>query len=483
MPRCQAVGLVRIGHTAVSASRWDDLRDVRALTAFLLAAAIAAALLWLGPPGSDTAAHVYQAWLFRHHGFMLWDNYWYSGRYTFATYSWLYYPLAVVVGIKLLAALSAGAAAAGFARVVRYPPAVFAFALVWGAFVLSGAYPFMLGVAFALLALGTRRLFPVFAALTWAASPLALLLLVVVVAGLRRWRAIALLVPLVVLQAVLTLVYRSPGHFPFSWQEAAAAALFCVGAIALTAGRPIRGVFVAWLVLIALAFVFPSTLGENAARLRFLALPLALLVLRGRPLLVAAPLAVLAAVYNVSPLAWSFAKGLDERAEHRSYWAPAIAFLHAHNSPDFRVDALDTVDHWEAVYLPEAGIPITRGWFRQDDFPENRVLYHPLDQRTYVRWLHERGVRYVLVPRDRLDYSSNREPVLAAKLHFVTWAGKVAIYELPRATPIAPGARVVRMAHDAVTLVVPHAGRYRLSIRRHTSFTALTAGIVTLRFP
>ena len=167
--------------------------------------------------------------------------------------------------------------------------------------------------------------------------------------------------------------------------------------------------FVAWLALVLVSFVFPSQLGENAARLRFMALPLALLVLRGRPLRIAVPLAVLAAAYNVSPLVWSFQKGHDERAEHAAYWAPAIAFLRAHNTPDFRVNALDTVGHWEAVYLPEAGIPITRGWYRQDDFPENAVLYHRLDMPTYVRWLHERGVKYVLVPDDRLDYTSARE--------------------------------------------------------------------------
>jgi len=454
-------------------------------------------LVWFGPPGSDAAAHVYQAWLFRHHGFVLWDNYWYSGRYTFATYSWLYYPLAVVVGIKLLAALSAGVAAAAFARVVAYRPAAISFGLVWGAFVLSGAYPFMLGVAFALLALTCTRYIPgtylvrglaffALAALAWAASPLALLLLLVVVAGLRRWRAVLVLLPLVALQAVLLLVFRNPGHFPFSWQEAAAAALFCVGAIALTPGRPIRGVFVAWLVLVALSFAFPSTLGENVARLRFLALPLALLVLRGRPLAFAAPLALVAAAYNVSPLVWSFVKGNDERADHASYWAPAIAFLRAHNTPDFRVNALDTVGHWEAACLPEAGIPITRGWFRQDDFPENAVLYHRLDFATYVRWLHERGVRYVLVPRDRLDYSSKREPPLAAKLHFVTWAGPVAIYELPHATPIAPGARVLRLTHDAITLRIPRRGRYPVSIRKGRGGRVLDAprrGIYTLRFP
>src|SRR5579859_7701935 len=49
-----------------------------AAAAFVVAGLIAAALLWLGPPGSDTAAHVYQRWLLMRHGFASWDNYWYS---------------------------------------------------------------------------------------------------------------------------------------------------------------------------------------------------------------------------------------------------------------------------------------------------------------------------------------------------------------------------------------------------------------------
>jgi hypothetical protein len=451
-----------------------------------VAGTIAAVLLWLGPPGSDTAAHVYQLWFFKQHGFALWDNYWYSGRYVFVTYSWLYYPLAALLGIKLLAALSLATAAGAFARLVAYRPAVLAFAVVWGAFALSGAYAFMLGVAFALIALNTRRLFPLLAVLAWAASPLALLLLGVVVVGLRRWRALAAVVPLVLLQGVLSVVYRSPGHFPFSWQEAGAAALFCVGAIALTKGRPIRGVFVAWLALVLVSFVFPSQLGENAARLRFMALPLALLVLRGRPLRVAVPLAVLAAAYNVSPLVWSFQKGLDERAEHAAYWAPAIAYLRAHNTPDFRVNALDTVGHWEAVYLPKAGIPITRGWYRQDDFPENAVLYHRLDMPTYVRWLHERGVKYVLVPNDRLDYTSARELPLVTKWLSATKSGNVTIYEVPNPEPIVPGAEVLSLTHDAITLRVPRRGRYSVAIRKGRGGRVLDAprrGTYTLRFP
>src|SRR5437764_333233 len=69
------------------------------------AALLAALLVWLGPPGTDLAAHVYQRTLFLEHGFVLWNNFWYSGRYSFVTYSVLYYPLAAVLGIKLLAVL------------------------------------------------------------------------------------------------------------------------------------------------------------------------------------------------------------------------------------------------------------------------------------------------------------------------------------------------------------------------------------------
>ena len=450
--------------------------------------AAAAALAWLGPPGSDLAAHEYQRWLFLHHGFALWDNYWYSGRYVFVTYSWLTYPLAALVGVKLLFVSAVAVAAAAFARVVRYGPAAWAFAIVWGCFVLSGALPFALGVAFALLALAFPRLFVPLAVLTWASSPLALLLLAVVVVGLRRWRGLGILLPLLVLQTALAHLYPNAGHFPFSWQEAGAAALFCVGGLLVARDRDLRGVLAAWLVLVAFSFLFPSTLGENAARLRFMALPIALLALRGRPVQLAVPLLAVAAAYNVSPLAWSFDKGLDERAEHASYWAPAIAWLQAHAAPNFRVDALDTVGHWEAAYLPKAGIPITRGWFRQDDFPQNRVLYHPLTPVTYARWLRAQGVRYVLAPNDRLDYSERYESrQLARTLQRVGTFGDVEIFELPRPTPIVPGARVLRLTHDSITVRVPRRGRYHLAVRDDSGgwrgLDASRAGATTLRFP
>ena len=82
------------------------------------AASLATFLVWLGPPGADLAEHAYQRTLFLHSGFALWNNFWYAGRYSFVTYSVLYYPLAALLGIKLLAVATVAAAALAFTLVV-----------------------------------------------------------------------------------------------------------------------------------------------------------------------------------------------------------------------------------------------------------------------------------------------------------------------------------------------------------------------------
>src|ERR1051325_3351215 len=83
-----------------------------------LAASLAALLLWATPPGIDWAAHAYQRPFLLQHGFAIWNNFWSAGRYSFVTYSFIYYPLAALLGIKLLAVVSIGVAALAFALVV-----------------------------------------------------------------------------------------------------------------------------------------------------------------------------------------------------------------------------------------------------------------------------------------------------------------------------------------------------------------------------
>src|ERR1044071_1590549 len=83
-----------------------------------LAASLATLLLWATPPGIDWAAHAYQRTFLLQHGFAIWNNFWYAGRYSFVTYSFIYYPLAALIGIKLLAVVSIGVAALAFALAV-----------------------------------------------------------------------------------------------------------------------------------------------------------------------------------------------------------------------------------------------------------------------------------------------------------------------------------------------------------------------------
>src|SRR5919205_1012616 len=83
-----------------------------------LATTLAALLLWATPPGIDWAAHAYQRTFLLEHGFAIWNNFWYAGRYSFITYSILYYPLAALLGIRVLALTSVALGAFAFSMVV-----------------------------------------------------------------------------------------------------------------------------------------------------------------------------------------------------------------------------------------------------------------------------------------------------------------------------------------------------------------------------
>ena len=464
------------------------------------AASLAALLIWLGPPGNDLAAHVYQRTVFLHHGFQLWNNFWYGGRYSFVTYSVLYYPLAAVFGIRALAVLSIGIAALAFAIVVcrQFGPLARwssrTFAVVWSLLVISAAFPFALGFALALLALvalqaGRRWLFGILAVLTVAASPLAFLLFAIFLAGIGLGmleRGKRLIAPAAILafvaacQFLLMRAFADGGHYPFSEFELACILTFCVLGGLLTwrveYARALRWCFVAYGAVSLAAYAFTSPLGENIARVRLAALPIAVLVLslrRWRPLPVAALVLVLATIWNLGPHAWALSRSAREhQAASATYWQPAARYLHRHLTPSYRVEAVDTAGHWAAVYLPRAGIPLTRGWFRQDDFPQNEVLYDDMTGATYRAWLRSLGVRYVLLTDAPTDYSAKQEALLIRNgrsgLIPVHNTRHITIFEVPNPQPIVTGqgpARMLRLGQTQMVMEVGSPGHYRVAVR------------------
>ena len=469
-----------------------------------LAASLASVAAWVAPPGADFAAHVYQLDVFVRHGFELWTNYWYAGRYTFVGYSLIYYPLAALVGIKLLAVLSAATATAAFTLIARdtwgeqTAWSTRLFAVVTAASVLSAAFPYGLGLALslaALLALSRGRLawFAVFVGLTFAASPLAFLFLLVILCAVgvsRHERAITKPATVVAVACVsAALVWRlfpDPGRFPFPAAELIAALTFCVGGFVLTyhveRARILRALFAAYAAVCLIAYAVPSDIGANIARLRFAAIPIAVLTLSlrcWRPWPVAAIAITLACAWNLSPLVWNLARSTSDPSASAAYWQPAVGFLHGALTPGYRVEAVDTTGHWEAVYLTRAGIPIVRGWFRQDDFPQNEVLYDGPGPHEYLHWLHSLGVRYVVMTGAPADYSARAEAALLRSgrsgLPVVYAARDVTVYAVPHPTPIVTGprgARVVALRQTEIDLQLRAPGTYRISVRYSPYFAA-----------
>jgi hypothetical protein len=97
------------------------------------------------------------------HGFSFWNNFWYAGRYSYVTYSLLYYPIAAVIGIKALAVVSVAVGAAAFGIAVEREwgssarAAAWVFAVVLAGSLLLAAFPYTLGLALALLSIVAVR--------------------------------------------------------------------------------------------------------------------------------------------------------------------------------------------------------------------------------------------------------------------------------------------------------------------------------------
>ncbi len=468
----------------------------RPLVHAMVAASLGALLVWYGPPGTDLAAHIYQRAFFLRHGFQLWNNYWYAGHYSFVTYSLFYYPLAAVAGINLLATASVAIGACAFCvvaerewgRAAHRTSLIFAVALA--ASLLSAAYPYMLGMAFALVALAAlqARRYTTFGLLvvaTFAASPLAFLLLALVLAAAqlraRRLlgRGVLPVVSTACLGAILWRLFPGNGKFPFALFDLGAVLAFCAAGLAFTwrveRARLLFNFFAVYGVASLVCYLVPSDVGANIERLRFVAAPIAALTLtlrRWRPLVPALAAFALALSWNLTPLVSSYAHGATDPSSTPAYWAPAIGYLHAHLGPAYRVETVQTAGHWEADYLPAAGIPLVRGWYRQDDFPQNAVLYHRLTPARYLRWLHAMAVRYVVLTDAPVDYSGRAEERLLRRGHsglaVVFRTRAITVFAVPSPQPIVTGPagpRVLALRPGSIVIDVHRTGIYRVALR------------------
>ncbi len=484
---------------------WDPRaeRITRPVITGFVAAILALCLFVFGPPGGDAATHLYQTQMVSRNGLQFWDNLWYSGRYSLVNYTLLYYPLAVAVGPALVVAASVGVAVAGFARVVRtqWPriatPPVIAATLVFPLSVIAGVYPFLLGLAVGLVMLAALQAHRIWLAAVLAVFALAAHVLAFGFVALflvawaladhawvrdRGYRAFAIV--LVVIGLVQLLVMRAfslpGGRYLFDPKDLAAILVFCAAGAALSYRQPtMRGMWwFFWLfALVAVVdFAIPNPVGGNLVRLVAVAgLPLLLIPLGAhayRPRWVAGACIVVIAVWQgISPVT-EWQASAASPGQNAAFWTPALAFLAAHQDPDYRVEVVQSKRYWEAYYIAGHGYAMARGWYRQDDYPTNAVLYNNPTPTSYQTWLRTVGVHYVLLQSGTLDFSSQREAALLRSgqsgLQPVVHSGAWTVYALANPTPIvtpATAARVTRMTPTTITIQVSRPAT--LTVRVH----------------
>ena len=489
-----------------------------------LGATTASLLVWFGPRGGDLAAHEYQLRLFLHHGLTLWDNFWYAGRYAYVDYSVLYYPLAAVFGIALLTVLTVALAAGAFARLLERewgPAARWAgrsFALLWPGVILAAELPLALGVLFALLCLlalqaGRRWTGAALILLTLASSPVAFVLLAVVLAGVAagrhpglRLRAVAVPAAAVAVAAaaeLLTLHLFPVGTLGFPADEAVQAAAFCIVLLALTwrleRARGLRGVSGrlpagrrrdlpdpdgARTRHRARA---PARSSDRAARRGAAALAAAAArawwLSRSRPPGTCSPWRARGRaarrtarpIRGCGPLPWATCTRTCGRATGWRPWTRSITGRRC-TSPGRTFRSCAAGSGRTTIPWPRSSITATTA-------------------AEYMTWLHRLGVEYVVLTDAPPDHSSRREARLVRSgttgLSEVFAGRGVRIYAVPQPQPIVTGPgrpAVLALRESRLRLRVSRGGTYLVAVRWSPYWHASTGclmrapgGLVRLR--
>ncbi len=490
--------------------------------------------------GNDTAAHLYLTWLYKHEGMTYWDNFWYFGRISFYGYSYTYYPIAVLLGVKIpaLIGLLSIQLLVSSGLVVRLPVrsgfvSSVVVAVSLSTLILTGAYPFLLSLAPLSLALyayfrGYRSLMVLSAALSAATSPLELLALGVFVLSrlcicvservennkgflvreiwkgiyefFSQWMNALAVIEILLISGVMVAITHFlgvGGTYPFYGTDLA---LLSVGVIlwGIYAGvlfeRAQRNLFMllggTYLVVAVVAFTVKSSLGGNVARVGEFSPVITLFIWsyfnRGAALPKARRFNKL---YFPFLLTYSFAwmansveapvfdpnQGILTASET---WVPLTRYLKSHFY-ESRIEYVDSLLHEGAYFLPRSGVPIARGWFRQDDFPENQLFYTSnLSSVSYKVWLCENQVAAVVLPPAPYDYSSVAEAALVAKgrlsvLSAPTRIGVFRIYQVVNC-PALPY-RVLKITHTKNEISFFRAGTYILPIT-YSPFATTTFG-------
>ena len=471
--------------------------------------AVIAALICLGgalivtqllPLPDDASAHLYRALLVQRDA-VLWDNFWYGGDYPLISYSLLVYLPQQLIGPTTLALVAVVLSAGLFAVLTvqrwgeRAAWGARAFGLLALGPLFTGGYAYAVGAAAllaCLIALQRHRhvLGGLLGAVTLGLSPLAFVFLgLILVAVWLEHRRIeprtfvvgAWLAALVAVQLAIGILFPSEGVYPFLVGHLIAVLAVSILGVALARRRPethlIMWLMIVWAVGALLLFAIPTPVGDNLARLRYLVFPILAVaagVQQWRPKLLVVLALVASFAYGALPDLYDAVTRTDARPTQPAFWQPAVAFLNEHQTPDYRVEVVQTAGRWEAFWIPKAGFALVRGWYRQVDLADNPLLYQKtITPLEYREWLRSRAVRYVLLPNTKLDTEGAKAEATLLRsgtsgLTIAARRGAWTMYELPDPTPLMTGpgtASILSQGHDELRGTVTQPGLYTLRVR------------------
>ena len=418
---------------------------------------------------------------------------WYGGV-PVVSYSLLSPWAGALLGLPLVGVLGtvlgASATTALLGRVARARPrltvAGVLAAATWAANQWSGRTTFGLGAALAasaLLLAGARsrpsaRLAAAgVAAIAGATSPLASVFLLLAAAawwwGAQRpegwragpaepwWIALGALLPV----GLARLLGAVSGPEPSSAHQmlAALAATGLTFVLVPPAHRTVRAGVALTAVLLLGTWAVSDPVGSNSVRLVLLfAVPV--LVAVARTDAVVTLLAALAVIWVLPPV---LAADLVPRdATSASERTRSLLAELAQREPVGRIEVVPMHGHEESTDVART-IPLARGWLRQLDTARNPLFYDgTLDAARYLRWLRERGVTYVALPRGPLDWPSRGEERLLRRgvpgLSEV-WSDRWwRLFEVSGSGVVA-GGRLVSSDRSRLVVDVPGPGRVEIA--------------------
>jgi hypothetical protein len=488
-------------------------RGRQELLAGAVAAIVCGAVVAADALGGDEPAHLYRTLLARR-GIHVWDNLWYGGQYL-PSYSLLYNTLSAAVGNVPLTVTGVIVSSVLFASVSRRqwpgigPAPALAFAALAPSSLVTGTYPYALGLGAVLGSLralqgGRIALALAAAALALSLSPVAFGLLCLALLSVflsdrrlgQRGAAVALAIGVLLgMWAAVSILFPLDGDLSLPLPALVAAAVVGGPAAALAwparRARPLVVFLLLWVLGNLLAFLVPSPVGPTLTRLRFVlfALVLAAAALASfRPWWFSAVTLSLALAYSVGSVLPRVLPAMRAVSDSARFWEPAIRLLRERAGANYRVEVVPTGAHWESYFLPRAGLALARGWHRQADRSRNALLYgDAIAPDAYQAWLRRLGVRNVVLPHLALDTrGSQAEATLlrsgrSGLLELVRsewWT----IYELPDPTPILGGSAssgITTFEHDEISGWTTRVGVNRLAVS-FTPYWEVREGAVCL---